>query len=488
MTKRFLDEVLYFGLLFKIFILPSGSVIFEALYVNKFLKMKSFLLYTLFYLIFFQASAQFSGINIIDDDQATMGIRYMASADFNNNGFNDIITAHGTSIDQITIYWNSGNANFTNEVIDNTIDDPVFINFGDFNSNGFKDLLVVTESNSEIFFYENIGGIFQNRVQLGSVQSFGKSIAVEDFDGDGDLDFVVIGQHSIDLYRNNGNANFTMEHILTTATSPNILECWTMVLVDVNGDGNPDVVTGETIGIVAYINDGNANFTPQTVSESQHHTVNAIDAFDANGNSIPDLVFHSSSEIGVYLNQSTGATIDYDYHGQLFSMVPNDVRHIKTGDFTQNGSNDLFFTHQGVAYYAENLSGMVFSSPTVLYSDPDLFIWMPLAADITGNGINELIWAAAGGTIAYHTLENLGVDDNEFSWSIYPNPVTRSIKISNPNALDARIDVYTVDGRLVLSAEKTLPAELDVNALTTGTYILKIQTAEGSSTKKVIKQ
>lgn len=450
--------------------------------------MKSFLLHTFFCLILFQANAQFSGINIIDDDPATEGIRHMVSADFNNNGFNDIMVAQGSVIDEISVYWNSGNSNFTKGVIDNAIDDPVFINFGDFNGNGFQDLLVVTESNSEIFFYENIAGVFQNRVQLGSVQSFGKSIAVEDFDGDGDMDFVVIGQHSIDFYRNDGNANFTMEHILTTGTSPNILECWTMVLVDVNGDGIPDVVTGETIGIVTYINDGNANFTPHTISEIQHHTVNAIDAFDANGNNIPDLVFHSNSEIGIYLNQSTGATIDYDYHGQLFSMVPNSVRHIKTGDFTQNGSNDLFFTHQGVAYYSENSSGLVFSSPIVLYADPDLFIWTPLVADITGNGINELIWAAAAGTIAYHTLDNLSVDDVELSWSLYPNPVTQSISISSSNSVNATIDVYTVSGQLVLSTEKTLPAELDLNALSTGIYMLKIKTAEGSTAKKVIKR
>jgi hypothetical protein len=450
--------------------------------------MKSSLLHLVFCLFIFQAYAQFSGINIIDDDATTQGIRHMVAADFNNNGFNDIIVAQGSVIDQLTIYRNSGNANFTKEVIDQAIDDPVSINFGDFTGNGFKDLLVVTESNSEVFFYENSGGVFQNRVQLGSVQSFGKSIAVEDFDGDGDLDFVVIGQHSIDFYRNDGNANFTMEHILTTGTSPNILECWTMVLVDVNGDGIPDVVTGETIGIVAYINDGNANFTPHTISEIQHHTVNALDAFDANGNNTPDLVFHANSEIGVYLNQSAGATIDYGYHSQLFSMVPNSVRHIKTGDFTQNGSNDLFFTHLGVAYYADNLSGLVFSSPTVLYSEPGLFIWTPLAADITGNGINELIWAAAGGTLAYHTLENLGMDEVGFYWSLYPNPVTQSITISTPHAVQATIDVYTVSGRLVLSTEKILPAELDLNSLSSGTYILKMKTAEGITTKKVIKQ
>lgn len=171
----------------------------------------------------------------------------------------------------------------------------------------------------------------------------------------------------------------------------------------------------------------------------------------------------------------------------MLSML-NDVRHIKTGDFTQNGSNDLFFTHQGVAYYAENLSGLVFLSPTVLHNDPDLFIWVPLASDITGDGINELIWAAAGGTIAYHTLENLSLDDVEFSWSLYPNPVSQSISVSSSNPVNATIDVYIVYGQLVLSTEKTLPAEMDLNSLSSGTYILTIQTAEERVSKKVIKQ
>lgn len=450
--------------------------------------MKPFLLYILFGLFMFQANAQFSGANIIDDDPDTEGIRHMVAADFNNNGFNDIVVVQAGSSDRVVIYRNSGNADFTKEIIDHPIDDPVFINYGDFNSNGFKDLLVVTQSNSEIFFYENIQGVFQSRVQLGSVQSFGKSIAVADFDGDGDLDFVVIGQHSIDFYRNDGTANFTMEHILTTGTSPNILECFSMVLVDVNGNGIPDVVTGETIGLVAYINDGNAVFTPHTISEVSHHTVTAIDAFDANGNNIPDLVFLSHSEVGIYLNQSAGSNIEYDYHGQLFSVVANSISYIYTGDFTQNGSNDLYFTSQGTAYYTENESGMVFSANEALQTDPDLFIWTPLAADITGNGINELIWAAAGGTLAYHTFENLSLSAVEFSGYLYPNPVDRNINITTPNPVNALINVYTVSGKLVLSTEKMLPASLDLEALDTGVYILNIQTEAGSFNRKVIKR
>ena len=123
--------------------------------------MKPILLYTLLGLFMFQANAQFSEANIIDDAPDTEGIRHMVAADFNNNGFNDIVVVQAASNDRVVIYWNSGNANFTKEIIDHPIDDPVSINYGDFNSNGFKDLLIVTESNSEIFFTKTFKEFFK---------------------------------------------------------------------------------------------------------------------------------------------------------------------------------------------------------------------------------------------------------------------------------------------------------------------------------------
>jgi len=449
--------------------------------------MRSIILSVLFSILIFQLNAQHSAAIIIDDDADSGAIRHMVSADFNNNGFNGIITAQAGSIDRIAIYWNSGDANFAKEVIDHPIDDPVFINYGDFNSNGFKDILVVTESNSEVFIYENHNGIFEERRQLGSVQSLGKSIAVADFDVDGHLDFVVIGQHSIDFYRNDGDANFNMEHILTTDTGPNILECLTMVLSDVNGNGIPDVVTGETIGIVAYINNGNGHFTPHIISQVDHHVVRAIDAFDANGNQKPDLVFHSQSEMGIYINHSSGQNIEFEYHGELFSTTSNTISHFATGDFTQNGSNDLFFANLGSPYLIINESDMVFSERIDLHDDPDLFIWTPLAADITGDGMEELIWAAAGGTLAYHTFETVGLNDLKSSPHFYPNPTTGHIRISTGNTVPASITVYSLSGRLILTTEETLPANLHLSELTSGTYFLKVETPEGSFSRKLIK-
>lgn len=452
--------------------------------------MKSFFLYTCFSLLLVQAKAQFSDIRIIDNDANTEGIRHMVSADFNNNGENDIVVAQGSTINQLAIYWNSGQANFSKEIIDHSIDDPVFINFGDFNSNGFMDILVVTESNSEVFFFENNNGQFRERIKLGSVQSLGKSIVVEDFDGDGDLDFVVIGRHSIDFYRNDGTANFSKEPILTTDTSPEVLECFAMVLADVNGDGIPDVVTGETIGIVAYINDGNANFTPTLISKVHHHTVTAIEVLDANGNHLPDLLFHSNSDVGVYLNQSSGQAVNFSFHGQILSSPSNSIRHFQTGDLSMNGSSDIFFANLGVPYFVENRSDMTFSDKVKLHDDPNLFVWTTLASDITGNGTKEIVWAAAGGTIAYHELEPVGLQHQmkNIYFTIYPNPTVNQIIISTTNPIIAKIDVFTLSGMKVISTNQSTPVSLDLNDLNPGAYIINVSSKMGSSTKTVIKQ
>ncbi|MGM0479913.1 MAG: FG-GAP repeat domain-containing protein [Bacteroidota bacterium] len=103
----------------------------------------------------------------------------MTSADFSNNGEQDIIVAQGSSIDQLTLYRNAGNANFSKTVFDQEIDDPITIDYGDFDNDGWTDLIVLTQSSGQIYYYSNDNGTLQNRTAIGTVQSFGK-VAVAD--------------------------------------------------------------------------------------------------------------------------------------------------------------------------------------------------------------------------------------------------------------------------------------------------------------------
>ena len=60
--------------------------------------------------------------------------------------------------------------------------------------------------------------------------------------------------------------------------------------------------------------------------------------------------------------------------------------------------------------------------------------------------------------------------------------VPTNLKIEN-------ISVTTANGTMLMSQKpKTNDISLDVNSLTTGTYLLNVKTAEGNVVKKVVKE
>lgn len=94
----------------------------------------------------------------------------------------------------------------------------------------------------------------------GNVASYGtSSIHIDDFDGDGDKDFVATGYDSDELVllRNSGNLVFADEEIITRQTDG-------FVVMDYENDGDKDIVTMnerlETNGITVFLNNGFGNF------------------------------------------------------------------------------------------------------------------------------------------------------------------------------------------------------------------------------------
>jgi len=84
----------------------------------------------------------------------------------------------------------------------------------------------------------------------------------------------------------------------------------------------------------------------------------------------------------------------------------------------------------------------------------------------------------------------LGITDNLFenSISIYPNPVSNSLKIHNTSSTKIEsIKIYDVLGKLVLQ-EKEQFTHINVSHLNSGLLFVTIETAQGAITKKVVKK
>jgi len=76
-------------------------------------------------------------------------------------------------------------------------------------------------------------------------------------------------------------------------------------------------------------------------------------------------------------------------------------------------------------------------------------------------------------------------------FNLYPNPATNVVTITNnENRLVNKIEVYDTTGKLISTQSFTNEAEIQLNVenLASGTYMLHLQTGEGTAVKKLVKK
>ena len=93
---------------------------------------------------------------------------------------------------------------------------------------------------------------------------------------------------------------------------------------------------------------------------------------------------------------------------------------------------------------------------------------------------------------ATSTFKTLGTQDFDFSnyFSVFPSPANDVLNIGAKSLIEAEsMSVYDILGQLVIAvpdAQKI--SKIDVSKLTTGNYILKVNTSKGASTVKFTKK
>jgi hypothetical protein len=78
----------------------------------------------------------------------------------------------------------------------------------------------------------------------------------------------------------------------------------------------------------------------------------------------------------------------------------------------------------------------------------------------------------------------------ESNLSVYPNPTADVINISNSlNAVVNSIEIADINGRVVKTQKiNATDAQILINDLSAGVYLLKVATDQGTATKKIVKQ
>jgi len=216
--------------------------------------------------------------------------------DIDGDGDLDLIVGNGNIGNFANrLYKNNGTADpfsgiFSGTAIGPSDENTTSIALGDVDGDGDLDLIVGNggTGNRVNRLYFNTGGsfFFSNGTDIGPFDTDGtSSVALGDVDGDGDLDVVAGNGGKVNrLYLNDGDSNPFNTIIKGTAISSSDTRNTSHVtLVDLDGDGDLDLVEGNNGGNKFYLNNGSGVFSASSNISIDTHFTGSIDLGDVDG-------------------------------------------------------------------------------------------------------------------------------------------------------------------------------------------------------------
>lgn len=284
-------------------------------------------------------------------------------------------------------------------------------------------------------------------------------------------------------------------------------------------DGSGNYVSSITTGLdnirginvvnneVWVANDGNANGATADSIVRYSMTGTFLGYYSAPNTSIFDIVDNGNGV--VYVSGLTNQGIQkVNYAGaSLGDLVPSGVFQNLQQINLMNSGNLLaavFQNHAGTGnvagvymistsngstitrWPATGLRGVIeLGNGNVLYTnDSGLY-----KIDTTTNTSNSLLTATGYQYMTKATISSLGVKDVlKVSSKIYPNPTVDFIQLDSSENID-KVNVFTIEGRLILSQDvHSNSYKLDVRNLSSGNYIISLESKNKVSRHKFIKK
>lgn len=318
---------------------------------------------------------------------------------------------------------------------------------GDLNNDGMNDMLGYSVAGTNLQFqtWLSAGGGVMNKaathipVNLGA-SAVGASVLLGDINGDGNVDLVLAGCNAsnntltVTSLSGLGDGSFGAASTPKQYGGYSCATAGTYRLVDLNGDGQSDIVWVETgaaqVYVLALLNNGAngfaapsslagsmppSGFTPANIHKPVYST-------DINSDGIPDIVllYTNGNAIAVQyfggqLNGRLGSAVDlFSYSG-----TPGNVNYtydanysLQLADLNGDGNPDLIamgagasgasadvWLNKGAGYFT-SVSKNVISSASVNATN-----WTPLFADVNGDNYVDVVFSSAnavsGSTAAY---------------------------------------------------------------------------------------
>ncbi|MGD0272343.1 MAG: FG-GAP-like repeat-containing protein [Gaiellaceae bacterium] len=323
----------------------------------------------------------------------------IAVGDFNGDGKQDLAVANNGS-GTVSVLLGTGFGSFGAAQTLVVGSDPQSVAVGDFNNDGKQDLVVANYTAGTLSVL--IGdGKDSFTAAIGSPITVGTnpySVVVGDFDNNGKQDLAVAnyGSSSVSVLLGAGNGAFAAASgsPITVGVHPQSL-----AVGDFNGDGEPDlaVANGGANGVSVLTGVGDGTFTVTSISV----TAGVIAVGDFNGDRKQDLAIGGfmSSDILVLLGNGNGT------FGTATNFTAGIYQHaIAVGEFNGDGKQDLAVTYMGSVSILLNAPSATPSPTTLTFGSPTPVpqgtVSAPQTVTVANNGTAPLIVSgfATGGT------------------------------------------------------------------------------------------
>lgn len=427
--------------------------------------------------------SQLGPLQILDSSVVSSGASHLSIADLNNDGQPEVIASFTGSNGKVGFYENLGNNSFSTLQVVDSLAFSKGVATGDFDQDGHTDLVAIGGTGMEARLYFNNSGSFGAPVSLDSNISIAvNDVVTADFDGNNSPDIVIIGQHSIDFFRNNGSGQFTKEAILTTSTSPKPLECLDLATTDIDTDGDIDLVCGETAGLVVYTNSGSGQFTPNYYSSTPEIGF-VVHPFDIDGDTATDVIMRpGSGDVKWFSNDGTGSlTLE-----ATLATLP-DFYNMKSIDYNADGREDLYASYLHNVSVFLNDSSNSFSTEVSIQQDNSLIMGPIAIGQIDNQNARDYLWAGVINTVAYHLNQN-GLAAPHYrlgeKGKLYPNPTYGLLHL--PAGTEWAV-VCNQQGKVLRSFSNV--QKIDLSSLPAGVYHVSLRGSgfEEVITRKVVK-